>query len=131
MPNINPTPSKFGCFLQPSKAITTTTYTVVPADFGKVITNRGASGNLNVTLPAPSAAFEGCWVKFFSVAAGTFTITCTDSLIAENTVVGDSVAFAQASEIIGNGVMAVCTGSKWFVELHLGSTTATHVVTAA
>jgi hypothetical protein len=128
MPNFAPTSYKFGCALQLPKAVTGTTYTVTPEDFGKVITNRGAAGNLALTLPAPSAAFTGCSVRVFCVAAGTVTIACTSLLIVENNAAATSIAFSTASEIIGNAVTAVCTGSKWFIELHLANTASTHTI---
>jgi hypothetical protein len=91
-------------------------YTLTAADFGKIFTNRGDGDAITFTLPAATGN-EGEVVWFFSLANYSFTVaTATaDTLVTEDDLNADSIAFATTNEIIGGGFMAVCDGTGWIV----------------
>jgi len=95
----------------------TADYTIVSADdpSGTVFTNRGASGAVVFTLPAPSQALEGVFYDFVGVAGHHITVkTATaDTLIAYNDATADSIATSTAGELIGVAMRAVCDGTSW------------------
>jgi len=130
MPNFSDTPSKFGCWLIPCIAETGSARTITPADFGKCITNRGG-GALAITMPDPDTVPEGSWVMYFSVAAGDISITSTDEVIALNNAAADAIGWTTNGEEIGNGVMMVQVGGKWFAEMHIADEANTMTVTSA
>lgn len=110
------------------RAVTDTTLTVTAADNNTLFTNRGAGGNLAVTLPA--TAYKGLRYGFFTVAAGTLTITAgtADTMVVFNDSAADSIAYSTASEIIGNMVEVIGDGTGWLTINHLGAETATPTI---
>jgi hypothetical protein len=128
MPSFAGTPSKFGCWLIPPKAVTGATYTVTHADLGKVITNRGG-GALAVTLPDPASVPTGSWVLVYSVAAGDVTVGVTDKVIALNDATASTIGWSTAGEEIGNSVLMVNLGTLWFAEVHIADEANTLAVT--
>lgn len=101
------------------RAITDATYSVTESDNNTLFTNRGASGNLNLTLPA--AAKKGLRYGVFCVAAGTVTITAgtADTLVILNDSAADSFAYDTVAEIIGNHAEILGDGTGWLVLQHL------------
>jgi hypothetical protein len=114
------------------KAKTDSTYSVVPSDYGSVITNRGG-GALTVTLPAPSATNKGCYVDFYTVAAGDFVLTTTagEEMVLLNNATADSLTIGQANEEIGNGVRALSDGTSWLCFVSWAAEAVTSTVTDA
>jgi hypothetical protein len=94
--------------------------------FGGLITNRGASGAITLTLPDASAAFRGAWFEYFGVADQTITFTATtvDTLVSFNDAAVDSVAFSTSGEKIGARADFVCDGTSWIVSQVRGTLTA-------
>ena len=130
MPNYSDTPSRFGCWLIPCKALTGTTYTVTHEDLGKCLTNRGVNA-MAITLPSPATVPAGSWVQFFAVATGDFSIGCTDKIVCLNNAAADAVGWTTDGEEIGNGAMAISNGSLWLVEMHVADEANTMTVTSA
>lgn len=112
------------------KVLTATTYRATKQDLGVIFTNRGAGGNLALTLPPTIDLDLGWWCEVFSVAAGTVTVSSdtTDTIVASNDATADSIAFSTASEIIGNGLTMVWDGTGWLAFMHLGLEAVTAVI---
>jgi hypothetical protein len=108
----------------------TADYTLTADDGGTIFTTRGAGGNVNFTLPATTGLSSGWNAEFFSVAAGTMTVTAgtADTMVAFNDATADSVAFSTASEIIGNGIRVVWDGTGWLTFVALGAESSTPTV---
>lgn len=110
-------------------AAKTANYTVTVDDFGKILTNRGATGAVTFTLPAVAASFAGVEVKFLVIADQTVTVAgTTGEVVAFNDPTANSVAFSTAGEKVGNAITAICDGTSWFLEVSLGAETATPTV---
>ncbi len=111
------------------EAITASTYTVDGGDWGKLITNRGG-GALTVTLPAPAATNKGCYVDFFTVAAGDFVLTTSagEEMVLLNNATADSLTIGQANEEIGNGVRVISDGTSWLSFVSWAAEAVTSVV---
>ena len=125
-----PIKSAFGHFVTPVEN-KTADYTITTKDFGKLLTNNGAAGAVNFTLPAAAAALIGSWVKIAVVTDQTVTITSNpiDTLIAFNDIAADSIAFSTAAEKVGNVVLCTCvSATKWLAEVNLGAETATPTI---
>lgn len=93
----------------------TAAYTITAdnAKSGTIFTNRGASGTVAFTLPAPSEALAGCKIMGICVAAETisFQTATADTLI----VVGDAAADKLTSPgTIGATIECFCDGTSWF-----------------
>lgn len=93
-------------------------------DFGQsVFTNRGATGEVDFTLPTPSAGAIGRRYEFMDVANQTIGViakTAGDILTFNNSA-ATSVKASTASQKIGARITATCVESvkgtyKWFVE---------------
>ena len=83
------------------------------AKSGTLFTNRGATGAVAFTLPAPSAALEGCRIIGICVVAQTisFETATADTLIC----VGDAAADKLTSPgTIGASIECFCDGTSWF-----------------
>jgi hypothetical protein len=95
----------------------TADYTVVTGTdaSGTVFTNRGASGAVIFTLPAPSQAIAGVFYDFLGVADQDVTVkTATvDTLLTKNDAAADSVAMSTSGEKIGGAMRFVCDGTAW------------------
>jgi len=94
----------------------TASYTVTPADFGSVLTTRGAGGAVTFTLPAAVAANKGEWVLFVNVANQNMIVAGADEgLVVKNDLTADSIAYQTSSEKIGGAFLAVSDGTSWAV----------------
>ena len=94
----------------------TASYTVTPADFGTVLTTRGAGGAITFTLPAASAVNKGEWVLFVNVANQNLIVAGADEeLVVFNDLTADAIAFQQANEKIGGAFLGISDGSSWCV----------------
>lgn len=95
----------------------TADYTIVTGTdpSGTVFTNRGATGTVIFTLPAPSQGIAGTVYHFLGIADYTVTVkTATaDTLITKNDLTADSLSFQTAGELIGARMSAVCDGTSW------------------
>lgn len=95
-----------------------TSYTIKPSESGKRFTNEGALGGIVFTLPAiaPGRIFEFVVVEDQSLTVAT--AEATGNMIAPDTVVGVSVAFASVGDKVG-GVLQVESnkdGTKWITK---------------
>lgn len=110
--------------------VTATTIRLTRQNEGNIITNRGAAGNLAVTLP-PTADLPVGWAcEFFSVAAGTFTIAAAvaSTMVVFNNGTASSIAFSTAAEIIGNSIQVIWDGTGWLTKVGLGAETVTPTI---
>jgi len=84
---------------------------------GTTFTNRGATGAVIFTLPAPNLALTGWWYRFRGHADQDITVkTATvDTLVTKNDAAADSVAASTSGEKIGSEMEAFCDGTSWFV----------------
>ena len=93
----------------------TANYTINPAVDrpGTVFTNRGASGSVMLTLPAPSQALRGWWfrAKLHAAQVFGFAAATADTLVATADATADSVT----NNVIGGELEAECDGTSWFV----------------
>jgi len=104
-------------------------YTVTAKETGTYFTTVGATTAITFTLPAIA---DGPWVfKFINavdlamtVAAGT-----ADTMIGFNDVDLDSIAAAQAGELIGSIINAYCDGTKLIVSTEGSSEVTTFALT--
>lgn len=94
--------------------VKTSSYTMKPADFGKVFTTRGATGAVTFTLPAASAVNKGSMCLFWSVADQNMIVAGPDEgLTVFNDLTADSISFTTSSEKIGGAILALSDGSTW------------------
>jgi len=86
------------------------TYTEL--DCGKVFTNRGAAGEVQITLPDAELKFDGHNFKMVVQTAQNFKVaTATnDTLISRDDATADSILSTQ----IGNEIHVFCDGSSWY-----------------
>lgn len=105
-----------------AKGAGVTAYTVLEAENNYLFTNRGNDGNINFTLPA--TAKKGLRYGFFSVAAGTLTVTAgtADTMVTFNNAAADAVVLGTTSEIIGGFIEVIGDGTGWLVILHTEET---------
>ena len=98
-------------------AAKTADYYVGAADFGKVLTTRGATGAVVFTLPVAAAGDAGNWVIFVNAVDQNMTIQTqtANQMITFNDLDADAIAFATASEKIGACAMAISDGTSWFL----------------
>ena len=81
---------------------------------GTRFTNRGAAGAVTFTLPAPSAALDGWWFEFLSVADQNVIVSAgAGKGVAFNNAACASLAASTASEKIGALIRAHCDGTSW------------------
>ena len=107
----------------------TAAYTVTAKESGTWFLTTGATAAVTFTLPAIS---DGPYIFFFvavadigmTVAAGT-----ADTLLTFNDAAADSVAFSQASEIMGGFVIAGCDGTTVFALTPISAHSQTVTVT--
>ena len=106
-----------GAVTAPHKVNALTTNTVLSnTHFNGVITNRGAAGALNHTIPNANAALAGMWFEYRGVADQnqTFTAPTADTLITLNDATSDSIAWSTALSRIGSHGVFFCDGTNWF-----------------
>jgi hypothetical protein len=102
-------------------------YTVTGGDGSALITNRGASGAVTITLPAQTAVPAGFWVDVFCVAAQNLTVATatTDTLVVDGDAAADSISWETSSHQIGNGARFVADGTGWLCILSPAATSTT------
>jgi hypothetical protein len=92
----------------------TANYTVVAADFGKILTNTGAGGTVVFTLPS-AVTYPGMVIRFHLFAAQIVQLLpVTGQAIALNS---SSVVtkYLNIAGVIGNYAEIVSDGSQWLV----------------
>lgn len=101
----------------PAVVAKTAAYTIKPPmdRDGTLFTNRGATGAVTFTLPAPGSALKGYAYHFLSIAAQDLTVASAtvDTLIVKHDVAGDSLATTTGGEQIGSMITAICDGTSW------------------
>lgn len=82
---------------------------------GTIFTNRGATGAVIFTLPAPVAALAGVFYEFLGLADQNFSVVAAtaDTLVVVNDLTADSLAVSTSSHKIGAHMRAVCDGTSW------------------
>ena len=109
----------------------TAAYTLTGKDYGKIFTNRGATGAVTFTLPTPEDRLSGVTATFFVVADQTVTVTGPDEkLTTFNDATADSVAFSTSGEKVGGCFECVWDGTTWLVRIN-AEETQTLTVTSA
>lgn len=90
----------------------TANYTVLAADFGKVITNTGASGAITLTLPAASTV-SGKVIKIAALAAQVINISpaATDGVFLNGSGVDNKDVVVAG--VIGNSVTIRSNGTNF------------------
>ena len=109
----------------------TADYTCTKYDSGTIFHTTGATAAVNFTLPKIS---EGPFYYTFIVGADvsvTVTAATADTIVTFNDLAADSVAFAQASEMIGGTIDVYCDGTTLFVLPRLASEAQTIAITTA
>lgn len=100
--------------------IKTSAYTVDPTVNrpGTVFTNRGATGSVTFTLPAPSTRLRGWFYTFRAIADYAIVVAAATAgtLVTLNDVAANSLAASTASEIIGAEIEVFCDGTAWSAE---------------
>lgn len=108
----------------------TAAYAITPADWGKLFTNRGATGSVTFTLPAVSAVQSGFYVDFFVAADQDVVIASTaDQMITFNDIDANAITWSTSSEKLGNAATMICDGTSWLAILHTEETATTTVTT--
>jgi len=101
--------------VQPTGTVSakTANYTITAADFGKVMTNTGASGAITFTLPAASSALKGQVIKFAALAAQIINVSpnSADGIYLNGSGVADKDVVVAGT--IGNSVTIRCNGSNY------------------
>lgn len=82
---------------------------------GTIFTNRGATGTVIFTLPAPAQRLAGCVYEFLGIADYTITVkTATaDTMILLNDITADSLSQQTSSALIGAHMRVICDGTSW------------------
>jgi hypothetical protein len=90
-------------------AAKTAAYTILVSDNGTTFTNRGASGSVTLTLPAP---FANARYRLVVYAAQTFVVAADaiDTLVAYNDAAADSVS----SNTVGAVIEVFSDGTSWY-----------------
>lgn len=91
----------------------TAAYTVTAAENGTTFTNRGASGAVTFTLPAP---FTNARYRFVGHADQTITVAAdvVDTLVTKNDAAADSLAMSTIGEKIGGVIEVFSDGTSWY-----------------
>lgn len=94
----------------------TASATIANVDMGKTFTNRGATGSITITLPAPSGDNKGGKVTVRVVADQTVVVNCAtnDLIVIFNDAAADSVAWQTTGEKIGGAGEFESDGTNWF-----------------
>lgn len=94
----------------------TATRSITSADFGAILTTRGATAAVVLTLPAVQASYKGADVTVFNIADQDLTLAGTaGEVITFNNAAATSVKLGTSSEKIGGGFRAVCDGTSWLI----------------
>jgi hypothetical protein len=92
-----------------------TSYTVLAADTGKIISTTSANAAVVYTLPVKASGLN---YKFFNVANQNMTIQLAsgsvNEVVAYNDAAADSIAFSTSGRKIGAAVELICDGKVWY-----------------
>lgn len=89
-------------------------YTCLVKESGTFFTTEGATAAVTFTLPAVASSEKVCY-WFYSAEDFAMTIAApANKMVAGNNATATSIAFDQATQIIGTGAMVVCDGSLWY-----------------
>ena len=89
-------------------------YTCLVKESGTFFTTEGATAAVTFTLPAVASSADVCY-WFYSAEDFAMTIAApANTMVAGNDATATSIAFDQATQIIGTGAMVVCDGSLWY-----------------
>ena len=91
-------------------AAKTAAYTIVASDFGKLFTNRGATGSVTLTLPAATKK-AGFYFGVMRVAAQNIVLTATGGAKINNGSANGSLTNAN-----NGGFIVACDGTDWFTQ---------------
>ena len=89
-------------------------YTCKVKESGTFFTTEGCTAATTFTLPAVASSENVC---YWFYAAEDFAMTIAapaNTMVAGNDATATSIAFDQATQIIGTGAMVVCDGSLWY-----------------
>ena len=95
----------------------TTAYTVLTADNGTLFTNRGASGSVTFTLPAPRA---GLYLGFVKAVSTQNIVITTDVAGTKIHGLTQGVTLTDSTSEYGT-VYIVCDGTAWFTLASIGT----------
>ena len=111
----------------------TAAYQCVPEDIGVLFTNRGAAGSVTITLPPTSELPVGWFCEFFQVADEIIIVASptADTMVVFNDAAADSVSYATAAEMIGNGLKFTWDGTGWLVRTNLAADSVTATIVTA
>jgi hypothetical protein len=102
--------------------------TLTNEDMGKIVTNRGASGAVVITLPSASGENAGGSVEVHVVANQSLRVQAAtnDKMVLINDAAGDYVEWSTGNEKIGGGGLFVSDGTNWlFSAMNAGANTVT------
>lgn len=89
-------------------------YTCKVKESGTWFTTEGATAAVTFTLPAVASSTNVCY-WFYSAEDFAMTVAApANTMVAGNDATATSIAFDQATQIIGTGAMVVCDGSLWY-----------------
>jgi len=92
----------------------TADYTCKVSESGTCFTTEGATVAVTFTLPAVASSDNVCY-WFYSAEDVAMTIAApANTMVAGNDATATSIAFDQATQIVGAGAMVVCDGSLWY-----------------
>lgn len=119
-------------------ALTADTTITFPGYNGALITNEGATGAVNITIPAGSAELRGAWFEVYVAVNQSVTVTTavTDTMAQDGDVATDSIAWSTSSHKVGNSAKFTCLGAgtaasvaAWVCQLFPAATTTTIATT--
>ena len=105
-----------GVPLYKTVAAKTSNYTMVPADCGKIFTNRAATAAITFTLPPVTSLATGWWVIVYSVDNDGIVVASngsSDNITGKNDATADSCTMTTNSLAIGAGLMLIWDGTSW------------------
>ena len=102
-------------------------YTIVPKDLGSLVTTRGATADVEFTLPSITELQAGFHIWFFNAADFEMLITAPegDVIATLNNAAADGLSWTDASTQLGGGVLLIFDGALWNAFAALGGTTLT------
>ena len=100
---------------------------LVPKDLGSLVTTRGATADIEVTLPPIADLNAGWHVWIFNAADFEMVVTAPegDNIATLNNEAADGVSLTDASVQSGGGFFLVFDGTLWNAFAALGGTTLT------
>jgi len=97
-------------------AVKTSSYTITTDDFGTIFTTRGATEEVEFTLPSAASTNKGEWVLFVNAANQNMAVSGAEAgLVAFNSLIADNVSLRTDNERIGGAFFAVSDGTSWIV----------------